>query len=426
MQTIIKEILYRSMDTMLLRFERNGEAYPFIDTKFDPVSGHDSGEDSEPFRRRECVYAWIQGRGLESLTRHILRFESTGEKAFASRLRAMCVTVAAQMENLRARNGGRLPFAMHPDGSAFFPREESEANFSDLFYAKGLFAAGRVLERQEYTREGRLLFERVLHAVRTRNFRTDQQSFDPKNPVAFVHGKFPQGARMIALGGLADFILAFPEERFWAETAAEFIEFIFRYHVNTGAYPELRKFDFIESVDAGGRAWHDGRVIFSDPGHALEFVGLTAKVLSALRQNGGHEDLIDKARNILPDLFLHVFDYGFNRKAGGICKGYDLAGRKAVNPDMPWWSLPETVRAGVFLTELYPECCTGEILLRTGAAFQAFCQGFLRESGFACQTRAADGRIINVIPAVPDLDPGYHTNLSLMDVFPSLSAPSDQ
>ena len=404
------------MERMLERFERNGAEYPFIDTKFDPVSGRDFDRQDPPFRRRECVYTWIQGRGLESLAKHILLFESEGENALGARLRAMCATVAAQMEGLRAHNGGRLPFAMRPDGSSFFPREESEANFSDLFYSKGLFAAGTVLKRAEYMQAGRTLFERVLHAVRMRNFRTDQQSFDPKNPVAFVSGKFPQGARMIALGGLADFISSFPEERFWREMASEFIQFIFLYHVNTGAYPELRNFDFIESVDANGHAWHDGTVIFSDPGHALEFVGLAGKVLLALRRIGGYEKLICKARNILPELFLHVFDYGFNRKAGGICKGYDLAGRKAVNPDMPWWSLPETVRAGMLLTDLYPGCQEKEILLRVGAAFQAFCQGFLQKSGFACQTRASDGKIIDVIPAVPDLDPGYHTNLSLMDI----------
>jgi hypothetical protein len=56
-----------------------------------------------------------------------------------------------------------------------------------------------------------------------------------------------------------------------------------------------------------------------------------------------------------------------------------------------------------------------EILLRTGAAFQAFTQGFLQPNGFGCQTRSAQGNVINVIPAVSDADPGYHTNLSLMD-----------
>jgi hypothetical protein len=38
------------------------------------------------------------------------------------------------------------------------------------------------------------------------------------------------------------------------------------------------------------------------------------------------------------------------------------------------------------------------------------------------QTRAADGSIVDTIPAVPDVDPGYHTNLSLIDMIGSLNA----
>ena len=33
------------------------------------------------------------------------------------------------------------------------------------------------------------------------------------------------------------------------------------------------------------------------------------------------------------------------------------------------------------------------------------------------QTRGADGRPIDVIPAMPDADPLYHTGLSLIDVL---------
>ena len=414
MKSTIRQIILSSITLMLERFERDAGDYPFVNTKFDIVSGRDYGESDEPFRRRDCIYAWIQGRGLESLAKHLVYALENGETELAERMKAMLVTVATAMEQLRAKNDGRLPFAMRLDGASFFQQAPSQANFSDLFYSKGLFAAGRVLHHDGFLQAGRALFIQVLKAIQNREFHTDQQSFDPKNQVAYTPGKFPQGPRMIALGGLADFLEACPDEPLWGDYAEEFIRFILQYHVNLGAYPQLERFDFIESLDADNRAWQDGNTIFSDPGHALEFTGLAGKCLLKLKRQGKKGELLQEAIALLPPLFCHVFDYGFNRRAGGISKGYDLISRTPTNGDMPWWSLPETVRAGLELAALAPVSCQ-PILLRTGAAFQAFTQGFLQPNGFACQTRSSKGDIIHVIPAVSDADPGYHTNLSLMD-----------
>lgn len=416
MQQKIMHILERSMRRIA---ERSGKSeYPFIDTKFDIVTDRDFDDTDEPFRRKNCIYSWIQGRGLESLAKHVLFFRSQGYAELADDLQKILSAVTLSMEQLREKNGGYLPFAMAPDGSSFFPQGEHYANFSDLFYSKGLVFSAHLLKKEELYRKGKGLFLEVLEAIDHQEFRTDQQSFDPKNPVAYVPGKFPQGPRMIALGGLADLMELEPENKQWAEYAERFISFIVRYHVNTGKYPELQKFDFVESLDNQQNIWIDGDMVFSDPGHALEFVGLAGKCLLAMRKNEIKQSLISDLSQILPDLFCHVFDYGFNSAAGGICKGYDLNRRKAVNSDMPWWNLPETVRAGAQLTALYPDHeLAGAIRERTQQAFDAFCDNFLMENGFGCQTRSGEGKIINVIPAVSDADPGYHTNLSLIDVL---------
>ena len=222
---------------------------------------------------------------------------------------------------------------------------------------------------------------------------------------------------MIALGGLADWMAAKPEEVRWADTAERFIRFIFEHHINCGQYENCQLWDFIESVDIEKKPWYDGEQLFCDPGHALEFTGLAGKCLLVLKQQGRKSDLIEKSGNILPQVFIHIFDCGFNRLGGGICKGFDLASGTILNSDMPWWSLPETVRAGMEISKLYPDNHQQEILIRSGQAFQAFVQGFLQPNGFGCQTRDNNGCIVNVIPAVPDADPGYHTNLSLLDVL---------
>ena len=85
---------------------------------------------------------------------------------------------------------------------------------------------------------------------------------------------------------------------------------------------------------------------------------------------------------------------------------------------MPWWVLPETIRAGAALQRLFPTQCSG-VAERTAQAVDALLDGWLRAgwNGFAPQTRDAAGRAIPVIPALPDTDPGYHTNLPLIDVL---------
>ena len=417
MHLVISQILRTSMEIILSRFEINQNKYPFIDTKFHIVSGRDYDDGDEPFRRKDCIYSWIQGRGLESLAKHVSYFKKIGDYQLAGRLTNMLSCVTEKMEQLRVINHGRLPFAMHPDGSPFFVKESDHANFSDLFYSKGLFAASRILGRPDLEIEAEKLFLFVLDEIEKGLFHTDQQCFDPKNKVSYIPGKFPQGPRMIALGGIADWIAAKPNEKRWADTAEKFIRFIFEHHINSGQYRTCQLWDFIESVDFQVNPWYDGKVLFCDPGHALEFVGLAGKCLLNLQKLGKNDELINDAQKILPNVFIHVFDYGFNPKAGGICKGFDLIERKPVNSDMPWWSLPETVRAGIETATLFPANNGDKVLLRAGQSFQAFVQGFLQPNGFGCQTRNSEGEIIDVIPAVSDADPGYHTNLSLMDVI---------
>ena len=417
MYLVISQILRTSMEIILSRFEINQNKYPFIDTKFHIVSGRDYDDGDEPFRRKDCIYSWIQGRGLESLAKHVSYFKKIGDYQLAGRLTNMLSCVTEKMEQLRVINHGRLPFAMHPDGSPFFVKESDHANFSDLFYSKGLFAASRILGRPDLEIEAEKLFLFVLDEIEKGLFHTDQQCFDPKNKVSYIPGKFPQGPRMIALGGIADWIEAKPNEKCWEDSAEKFIRFIFEHHINSGQYRNCRLWDFIESVDSQEKPWYDGKVLFCDPGHALEFVGLAGKCLLNLQKLGKNDELINDAQKILPNVFIHVFDYGFNPKAGGICKGFDLIERKPVNSDMPWWSLPETVRAGIETATLFPANNGDKVLLRAGQSFQAFVQGFLQPNGFGCQTRNSEGEIIDVIPAVSDADPGYHTNLSLMDVI---------
>src|SRR5690606_15425933 len=105
-------------------------------------------------------------------------------------------------------------FMMSPDGQALMldadgrlrPRElppEAPANFSDLFYSKGLAAAGAMLGRDDAVREAKRLFARVVADIRDDRFASDQEMLDPRNPVRPTLDRVPQGPMMIAVGGAA-------------------------------------------------------------------------------------------------------------------------------------------------------------------------------------------------------------------------------
>ena len=121
----------------------------------------------------------------------------------------------------------------------------------------------------------------------------------------------------------------------------------------------------------------------------------------------------------------HCFELGFNPEAGGICKTYDLKSRKPVNTDMPWWSLPETIRAASEMIDFVPKS-SYTMLKIIQISSNAFLKTFINPKvhSMAYQTCNAKGTPIDIIPAMPDIDPGYHTGLSIikfLDIIRNLS-----
>jgi mannose/cellobiose epimerase-like protein (N-acyl-D-glucosamine 2-epimerase family) len=107
---------------------------------------------------------------------------------------------------------------------------------------------------------------------------------------------------------------------------------------------------------------------------------------------------------------------------GGICKAVDLVARKPVNDDMPWWPLPETMRAAALLLRLAPDHPRrGEIVAAAADCARALFGPFRSPvSGLFLQTRDARGEPSLAVPATPDADPGYHTGLCLIDFITNI------
>jgi hypothetical protein len=88
---------------------------------------------------------------------------------------------------------------------------------------------------------------------------------------------------------------------------------------------------------------------------------------------------------------------------------------------MPWWNLPETLRAAVrCLAVCDDEPTRGRLLALFRRCHNAYFENYLNRSLmlFPHQTISGEtGKVIDVTPAVPEGDPLYHTNLALLEML---------
>jgi mannose/cellobiose epimerase-like protein (N-acyl-D-glucosamine 2-epimerase family) len=433
-----RAILRSVMAHLVDRFDRT-PGYVWVDTKQSILTGEDFRAD-DPVRGRGTVYGWIQGRALESLAGHARWFSEHDQDAasLVPHMQIIARSVLDALRQVRAKNSGHSFFFLTESGD---PRvlaadgmlvpanltADSPANFSDLFSAKGMYAAAQLLGDPVALAEARAYCRSVAAALFSGRFASDQQALDPKNPVTPVPGRISHGPFMIAIG-MARVLVELGREREWVATGIRLIDHVLTRHVNTcRRWPALGECDFVEFIDPDGHPWEsDGRV-FCDPGHSLEFVGLTLAFARCVLESGiatpVEKDRIHEIQRAMPAVFERAFALGFRER--GVCKLVDLRTGEPVNADMPWWSLPETMRAALGLAEVAPDDTARRLAMRAFArCHNAFVVHYVRPDRHlqAVQTLAADGKPSDAIPATPDADPGYHTGLSLIDCLRMLGA----
>jgi hypothetical protein len=423
------------------------EHYPWIDTKINLTTGEEL-PPTHPLLGRDVVSGWVQGRGLESVAGFaawLTPFAGDDEvDRLIERARRLAANLLARLRQVRAANGGHLHFFMTPSGQAFVFGPDMVRNpvvlepssphgYSDLFSAKGMYAAANLLADPAAVSEARAFCVGVCRDIMARVFRSDQPQ-PAAGARAWVTGAFSHGPYMISLG-LAALCAEFEPGPQAADLGLALARHILETHVNLGGrWPQFREYDLVEFVDEGGNPYADesGRFV-SDPGHSLEFVGLFLKFSRAVRRYVGatlaQQEAIQRIERIMPALLARAFVNGFRPARGGICKTVDLLTRRPIDDTMPWWSLPETIRAALAAWQAAEgdenrRTCL-EILARS---HNAFVTHYVRPQAHLMAVKVRDGRgqVVELMPSVPDADPGYHTALSLIDALDSIQVVSQQ
>jgi hypothetical protein len=426
------------LDQLLRRYERNRN-YPFIDTKLSMVTGLDF-PDSDPLRGRKVINAWIQGRGLEAMAGHakwISQLPDLDEGTRSDLLRRITrvlAEVVAQTERMRARNGGRLYFMMTPDGKPLKVAADGRvepatlpqglpAGVSEMFYCKGLAAAACALGDKERLGAACGLFDEVCRDIEADRFYSDHQNMDVRNAPAPLQGAFSHAGRMIGIGSAACFMECAGGPQY-ATVGLRFIDHILDRHVNHAPpFKHGQAYDMWEYVDRHGQPFLEGSLLRSDSGHANEFVGLALKLIARCEDSSAisaaDQPRVNRFKQVLPLVLKKNFENGFSSRGIGLMKNFDLISRRPINDQMPWWNLPETVRAAVEAARISDGQRRDEMLTIAARCSNAFAQHYVRRDLWlmAPQTLSADGKVLDVIPATPDADPGYHTGLSIIDAI---------
>ncbi len=364
----------------------------FLNTKFNPLTLADYG-DADGWRGPGYLYGWIQGRGLEALAHHAAFFESR-DGALALALDEAGRALYAALSRLRQNHNGA--FFLYDEALRPVRRGEAGAalpqsllpglkTFSDAFFLKGLAAAAHRYEPAAapgYAGE----LAGIAAAIEDQRFVTNEQQQLGRKALAEQLPEY--GPRMIMLGAAAMLRgMGFEND---AGFGGAFIEHILRHHARETPH------GLIIADTPGGDA--------VNPGHAIEFAGFAFEYLG---RNGDPSLLA-----VITRVLLSAFKFG--HADGGVRLALSAGSGAALNAMRPWWPLPEAIRACARGYAVTGDARLLETWQRAHASF--FGNYWLGDPPVAVQTRDAAGPV-DFVPATPDLDPGYHTGLSLLSAI---------
>jgi hypothetical protein len=369
---------------MLARPKLHGS---FLNTKQNSISLADYGAH-DGLRGPDYIYGWIQGRGLESLATHAAFFEHDDQE-LARALDAAGLELYHALDNLHGGAGHAyfcygpdlLPICLDGDGVPHTQMSASDIfTYSDAFVCKGLVAAAARYAPHDLPRHlGSLA--KVIAAIEANRFLMAEDG--PIGEPALAAQAADLGPRMILLGAAAllTSLHLRPQAAFGERFVAQIIE---------------RHFD-----DSTGLLRNVPGEDACNVGHGIEFAGFALEYYG----QSAPPALLATLERVLIASFRTAFT------GPGICLSVSMRSLQPTSPYCPWWSLPETIRTAALLYERTGSAAALDVWQDASTAF--FTRFWRGEPAIAYQTMTTAGPV-DFVPATPDLDPGYHTGISLL------------
>lgn len=354
----------------------------WLNTKTHSITLRDY-DDSDGARSPHFTYGWIQGRGLEALVTHAAAIRNS-EPALAAAAEERVKALYRALVTLFDRFGDSF-FLYDADCNPIYldegqPRPQGTGlpfgTYSQAFMLKGLIAAAEVFDRDRLAK-WRALLDELVARIETGKFLQNERQLLSAEALAREAESY--GPRMILLGAAAMLRRRGHEASF----GDRFIDHVLERHLDpcTGLLRDTPGGDLC------------------NPGHAIEFFGFALDFIGADDQ---------RVPLLLEGLLAHC-RAGF--QGPGVAIAVSVNTGAVIEPFFPWWTLPETIRATALAYEKTGDSRFLEYWDRAHAAFWA---NYLhKDLPVAVQNRDWTAPVDRV-PATPDLDPLYHTGLSLL------------
>lgn len=359
----------------------------FVNTKLNPITLVDYGlSDGE--RGPGFTYGWIQGRALEALAGHARALRKF-DPILADRLKVAALPLhETLLSELRLNrhfyfcyNKQMTPIIVGPDATILSKRRSNGIyTYADIFAAKGLLASATTFGFSGRDPALAHLLATV-DAVENGRFQIDERQQLCDEAIASQPDDF--GPRMILLGAANLLVQTQMSDK--AAFSERFVQHVLLSHQDT-------KTGLLRNVPMGTT---------TNIGHAIEFAGFAMSLLP----KHCDPDLRSKLNRILHASFATGFT------GHGLALEADIATGSVLTELTPWWSLPETIRAASIS---YEQTGDEQSLHIWRQSHDAFFRHFWRTTPPIAYQMLSDGVPVDLVPATPDLDPGYHTGLCLL------------
>ncbi len=373
-------------DTLNWMLERGSLDGGLLNTKVNALTGqpydHQSG-----LRGPDYTYGWIQGRGLEALAT-FAEYYSVIDPPLSERLSDAAMALYKILARLQERDGHAyflydktmLPIRQGTNGIESQGPAGSIFTYSDAFVAKGLVAASCQFDSAR-SEEHIAYLQDVVDAIEDGRFQMDETRELCHENARGEPDDF--GSRMILLGAAG--VLHRCKRSTDTEFADRFISDVLE-----------RYFDPVSGLLLNVPGKDTCNV-----GHAIEFCGFAFE----------HAYYQPDAPYIAKLVSILTRSLEAGLQGPGIALSLSATSGKTVSPYYPWWPMPEAIRACSLGIQLTGNTVLPELWKQADTAF--FNNYWQASQRFGYQSRTIDGPV-DFVPATPDLDPGYHTGLSLL------------
>lgn len=410
LKSIINDVMGLTLQRTYIENRLNG----WIDMKIDPSTLEDIYSRNIHYSK-EKIYSWIQGRALETISEYLnnLNLTNLNEKSLIACGDILYKKLFDIINNPEFEaNKKNIAFVFDSEDESSYYSNFDKPTISDMFVLRGLLSYAT---ERGFSSDYALLTKKLRYIIEISlagDLINDQFNFTTKKCSNYFTDRIGIEGVMLAIG--ASQILynntKIMDDLLLGLKSIQDITTIFSLKLDDNYY-------IVDYIDHDKKPWLINNDIVNNPGHCIEIIGLALKFLrlnSASLLNVGDVD-ITELTTILINMGLSHYDLGKNSNLT-IYLQVELISHQVKNSNSPWWSSFETLR---MLSEIYYLNESDSIYKLIKAQVDSICDIYLKGviKNIPLQNVNNKGEVINLIPATPDIDMGYHTSIPSFDVL---------